>query len=135
MAKLEYFLVCESVSVDQTTNTISVFHVLEQINSPQFPFVLLRLTAVAHWNAEEGDMDRDFQVGIVITSPDGQLKKFEQNFRMIRPRHRTIANLMGFPLTQAGTMTIEVTLNGEHRATHTIDVRKDEASLLIASTH
>ena len=126
MPKIEYFVVCESVSIDQTTNTMSVFHVLEQINSPHFPIVLPRLTAVAHWNACEGDNDRDFQVGIIVTLPDGEPKEFSQNFRMIRPRHRTIANFIGLPVNGPGTMTIEMRLNGEHQAFHTIDVRTIE---------
>ncbi len=29
MPKLEYFLICESVSVDQDTNRLSLFNVLE----------------------------------------------------------------------------------------------------------
>jgi len=126
MPKLEYFIVADSISVDQTTNRMSVFHVLEEVHAPLFPIVIPRLAAVAHWNAEEGDVDRDFQVRIIITSPDDQPKEFNQNFRMVRPRHRTIANFMGLPVQGPGVMTIEIRLNGEHKASHTIDIRKIE---------
>ncbi len=127
MPKLEYFLVAESVSVDQTTNRISIFHILEEIHVAKFPFALPLLAAVAQWNAEDGDVDRDFQVGLVIKPPDGQPKEFSQNFRMIHPRLRTIMNLVGLPLTQPGTMTVEIKLNGDHKAYHTTDIRKIES--------
>ncbi len=127
MPSLEYFLVADSFSVDQTTNRLSIFHVLEEIHAPEFPIVIARLVAVAHWNAEEGDADRDFQIGFIIKSPDGERPEFTQNFRMIRPRHRTIAHFMGLPVPGPGVMTIEIRLNGKHEAVHTIDIRKIEA--------
>ena len=127
MLTLEYFVVAESVSVDQTTNTVSVFHILEEIHAPVFPFVLHRLVAVVHWNTESDDADRDFQVSVLIVFPDGQRKEFNQNFRMIRSRLRTIANFIGLQIPQPGTMTVEIRLNGVHKASHTIDIRKIEA--------
>jgi hypothetical protein len=127
MPKLEYFVVAESVSVDQTRNTMSVFHILEEIQAPGFPIVIPMLAAVVHWNAEAGDVDRDFQVGIIITFPDGQHKEFNQNFQMIRPRLRTIANFIAIEIPGPGTMTVEIKLNGDHKASHTIDIRKVEA--------
>jgi len=126
MPKLEYFVVAESVSVDQTTNRISVFHILEEIHAPKFPVVVPQLAAIVHWNAQDGDAERDFQVSVLITFPDGQHKEFNQNFRMIRPRLRTIANFMAIEIPGPGTMTIEIRLNGEYRASHTIDIRKIE---------
>ena len=127
MPTLEYFVVAESVSVDQTRNTMSVFHILEEIQAPVFPIVIPMLAAVAHWNAEDGDMECDFQASVLITFPDGQSKEFNQNFRMTRPRLRTIANFIWLQIPQPGTMTIEVRLNGKHEAFHTIDIRKIEA--------
>jgi len=126
MPKLEYFVVAESVSVDQTRNTMSVFHILEQIQAPGFPIVIPMLAAVAHWNAEDDDMECDSQASVLITFPDGQHKEFNQNFRMTRPRLRTIANFIGLQISQPGTLTIEVRLNGVHKASHTIDIRKIE---------
>ena len=126
MPKLEYFVVAQSVSVDQTTNTMSVFHILEEIQAPNFPVVIPQLTAVAHWNAEDGDADHDFQVSVLITFPDGQHKEFNQNFSMIRPRLRTIANFVGLEIPGPGTVTVEIRLNGNHKASHTIDTLKIE---------
>ncbi len=61
MPKLEYFLVAESVSVDQQTNRISFFNVVEQVNVPVFPFTIPQIVAVASWNTEEGDAKRTFR--------------------------------------------------------------------------
>lgn len=124
MPKLEYFVVAESVSVDQATNTMSVFHILEEIRAPLFPAVIPKLSAVAHWNAAPDELDQDFQVSVRISFPDGKLLPFTQNFRMARRRQRTIANFAGLPISQPGTLTIEVSLNGQHFADHTIEVFK-----------
>lgn len=126
MPELEYFVVAESVSVDQATNRISLFHVLEEIHSAGFPVVIPRVAVVAHWNAREGDLNTDFQMGVCITLAEDPAKDFNLNFRMVRPRQRTIANFVALEVTKPGTMTIELKLNGKHKAFHIVDVRKLE---------
>lgn len=127
MPTLEYFLVAESVSVDQTTNRISFFNVLEEAHTSKFPIVIPLLTAVAAWNEEEGDRDCDFQTTIIFPLPNGKNQELSQNFRMTRPRHRTIANVVGLSITQPGIVKLEIRLNGIHKAWHTIDIRKIES--------
>ncbi len=123
MPRLEYFLVAESVSVDQVTNRVSIFNVVEQVRITTFPCTLPNLVAVAMWEAEEGDADRDFQAGIVFSLPDGEkLPEFCQNFRIAARRHRTMAYIQGLPVKKTGTIRVNLSLNGDYIASHTIHI-------------
>lgn len=122
MAKLEYFLVAESVSVDQKTNRISFFNVVEQVNASKFPVTIPQIIAVAAWNAAEGDDEKDFQVTARMTRPGGKPKDFAHNFRMTAERTRSDLIFQGIELSCAGKLVVEMLLNGQHAATHTIDV-------------
>lgn len=130
MPHLEYFLVAESVSVDQVTNRVSIFNVVEEVTIPNFPCKLPNLVAVAMWEAKEGDADRDFQAGIVFSLPGGEkLDEFGQNFRIPGRRIRTMAYFQGLPVKEPGTIRVDLSLNGDPKASHTIDViaAKDQA--------
>ena len=127
MATLEYFIVAESVSVDQITNRVSIFNVLEEVHPPKLPFAISKLVAVCLWIAEEGDEDRDFQVAFTFTQPDDEKKVWYQNFRIPGRRHRTIATFDGIPLSRAGTLRLDVELNQEHKASHVVNIFDPEA--------
>ena len=123
MAQREYFLVAESVSVDQLSNRASLFHILEEIHLPKFPYSI-NMVAASLWNRECGDEDLDFQSKLRIVGPDGKIQEYPQNFKMPSPRLRTFIFVNGFIVTSAGTLTIELLLNDKHRATHRIDVQE-----------
>lgn len=122
MARLEYFLVAESVSVDQQTNRISFFNVVEQVSSSKFPATIPQIIAVAGWNTDEGDDKKDFQVTVRITSPGGEPKDFHLNFRMGAKRSRAILVFQGIKLAGPGKLVVELSLNDKHQAAHSIDV-------------
>lgn len=123
MARLEYFLVAESVSVDQQTNRISFFNVVEQVEAKEFPATIAQIIAVAAWNAEEGDDNEDFQAAVRITSPGGEQKNFQHNFRMPAKRSRVILTFQGIMLNSAGELLLDLSLNGKHAAKHSIEVK------------
>lgn len=123
MAALEYFLVAESVSVDQTTNRVSVFNVLEEIGAPQFPVLLPGCVAIALWNSVPDDAGKDFQVKLRITLPDDQSYEMTSNFVMKTDRHRSVQRIQGLPITATGVLRFDVLLNGEHQASHAVNVK------------
>jgi len=127
MLRLEYFVVAESHSVDQITNRVSIFNVLEEVQSPTFPVVIPQLVAVALWHAEAEDIERDFQSTVRLRTPDGALRPFEQNFTMVGPRLRTIALVVGLEIKEPGIMEIELLLNGKHVASHIVAVAQTES--------
>ena len=72
MPRLEYFIVCESTSVDAGNDSISLFHVLEDIFPDTFPYVLHRAEAVSLWNLDNEDRDTDFQA---TTFPANRIRR------------------------------------------------------------
>jgi hypothetical protein len=122
MARLELFVVSEGVSVDQFTNQLSLFSVLEEVTSPDFPFVLPSAAAISLWMKEAGDDDRDFQCMMRVLLPDGNRHELTTNFRFRGRRHRVIQRIQGVPVTEPGMLRFEVLLNGEYIASHEVDV-------------
>ncbi len=123
MAKLEYFIVCESTSVDAENNRISLFHVLEDIFPDGFPYVLPRIEAVSLWNLDPQDADTDFQVTLEVYlpgNPAGVL--IPMNLSKGVRRCRAAVALMNIPLDRSGELRFEVKLNGLRGATHIVSV-------------
>ncbi len=138
MARLEYFLVCESMSTDQETNRVSLFNVLEDIRfaspgemaAPSVQSVPVpQFVAVACWNQEPGDEGQDFQMTVRLHLP-GQAgqdeNEFSLNFKMDKPRHRLALRFQGLPKLQPGQLKFELLLSGKHVAWHTVNVHPAE---------
>ena len=123
MPQLEYFVICGDVSVDQATNRISLFNIVEEIVLPKFPGVTIPLVAVSSWNREPSNGDTDYQVILRVCTPNDE-KDFPMNFKMPKKRHRTFQYISGIPVIQAGELKFNLLLNGQHTASHTITVDK-----------
>lgn len=107
MAKLELFLVAEGVSVDQTTNSVSAFNVLETLPLKEGkPDVIPRCVAFSLWQMEPSDIGKDFQVMLRIHRPGAELEEFPSNVTASTSRHRVFTRIVGLPLEQAGTLKI-----------------------------
>jgi len=104
--------------------------VIEEVHALSFPHVIPQLVAVVHWNMEEVDMGQDFQVQLVASMGEESEKIYNQNFTATHPRHRTMLGFVGFPINAAGTHTIELKLNGAHKATHEIFAQVSVAPLI-----
>lgn len=122
MPRLEFFVVSKSVSVDASTNQISVFEILEELHISDFPAIFPSCVATTLWCREEGDENEDFQGRLVITTPSGEIKNIRLNFRVTAARHRLFHRVEGIPLTEAGILRFELILNEEHAAGHIVDV-------------
>jgi len=126
MARLEFFVVSEGVTVDKFTNQLSLFNILEGVASNNFPFVLPYFVAVSMWMMEDGDGERDFQVMLRVTMPNLAPQEFTTNFKFISRRHRVLQRIQGLPLNEPGVLRFEVLLNGQHAASHEVDVSRKE---------
>ncbi len=124
MARLEYFVVAESVSIDQLTNRVSIFNILERIQAPAFPLTFPKLMAVSLWEEDEIDSERQYQVVIRITLGGNELEHIRQNLNFPRRRLRTIAQIQNLEIPGPGRMEIELKLNDEHIAWHYVDVNE-----------
>ena len=127
MPSLEYFLVADSVSVDQFTNTVSVFHVIEQIRAPKFPVHIPRFACVSSLNIEEEGFGKDYQLTVNIKNPSGKYGEPNRiNFTAEKRRQRFIAHLVNFKIDGPGQLLFELLLNEDRIVSHTIDIIKAE---------
>ena len=136
MARLEFFVVAESVSVDQFTNQVSVFSILEEIRAEHFPIAISHCVGMSLWRSETGDFDQDFQAVLRVTSPGLPPRDVSTNFRFAPSglRMRVIQRVVGVRVEQEGDLVFELLLNGHHIAEHVITVQRAEPVDVIASS-
>jgi hypothetical protein len=127
MPQLEFFVVCEGVSLDARTGRLSLFDVLEEVGSTGLPAVLPRLVAVSTWNLELTEMGNEHQVGLIVHGPGGSehFKKFV-NFTAKSIRHRVIQEINHASFDVAGPWRLELTLDGKPEAHHLVHVHQVE---------
>jgi len=122
MLQLEYFVVAESVTIDQLTNQVSVFNIIDELRV-KLPLTLGRIVAVASWNAEEADKGNDYQVAVRVTGIGAQPKEpLRLNVSIEGRRCRTIMHMQGIQVDKPSRIVLDLSINDEHKATHTIDV-------------
>jgi hypothetical protein len=137
MPKLEYFLVCESVSIDKDTNRVSIFHVVEEfrpLQATENALVVTQLVAVCCWYEEADDAGKDFQTILRLCTPDGKERDFPMNFQMKSRRQRLLFQLQGVPPLSPGDLTFEVWLNGKRQASHIVTVHPPESVIGLGAT-
>jgi hypothetical protein len=131
MPKLEYFLLCESISVDQETNRVSLFNVLEDLHLAKPPtegeskpaFILNQFVAVAVFNRQPEDSDQEFEACLKYNLPDGAYKEHKLKFKMERNRQRIVMRFVGMPpVGKDGLLSFDLSVNGNHSGTHTIQL-------------
>jgi hypothetical protein len=123
MPHLEYFVACETISIDQSTNRVSLFNIMEELGAGTLPSLIPALTLIAAWDLDPSEMGQDFGVTFRVHSPNGEQRDFQSNFTATRSRQRTFLALQGLPIEALGPLRFEVLMNGERRATHNVTIR------------
>ena len=132
MPSLEYFVVASSYSIDQYTDRVSIFEVMETFKPCMFPAFVSRMALVSVWNLEQEELDGDFQVLARIFPPgQDEPESYPMNFKGTTLRQRLLFNVGNLCLKQAGCLKIELLLNGETKAHHHIDVQAADPNALL----
>lgn len=110
MPRLLFLAASLSTSVDQRTNQLSLFHLVEQFNPDRFPAVLPYFEVVCLWQRESGDDIYKFEQRVRMLSPGGvdEVANFQIEFPMERMRHRAIVGFAGIKVEEPGFYEIEV---------------------------
>lgn len=121
MPSLEFFLVAQSLAVDQQSNRLSIFDVLDTFQPRSLPAVFPRLVAVSAWLLEPDDKDQDFQatLRVVFEGPQSPLE-FAQNFQGTGTGQRVVHQLVGLQIAAPGRISFEIVLNGHAFARHRV---------------
>lgn len=129
MPRLDLLVVSESISIDQSTNQLSIFGVLEQVNGSGFPLIIPALVLTAVWMPDAGDELRDWQMTTRVRTPRGAQHEITTNFRFgPGRRHRVMQRAMGLPIDGAGRVVFDVLLNGELKGSYVVDAILEEAT-------
>jgi len=102
-------LCCESVVVDQFTNRVSIFNLLEEVITPTLPVGIFVVANFALWEREPGEADS--RASLIVRMNTNQLTQlpFEIAFQD-KSRCRTIVGLSGIVLNEVGQLTFEITV-------------------------
>ena len=135
MPEREFFAVAESLSVDQTTNRLSLFNILEEIQVIKLPpgvvAVPPQFVAVSSWNMAPEDSGKQFRVGLKFKI-DGRdhVELGSVEFATIRRRQRVFLAVIGFPVQIEAPcdLRFEVYLDGNYKASHLISATLADSS-------
>lgn len=127
MPKLEFFVVSDSMAVDQSTNKVSILEILENVSFQENALnQISRCVAFSLWKMEPEDQGKDFQVLLRIHLPwEKSPRDSTVNFTATSVRQRVFTWVRGIPLQHPGELRFEVLLNGHHAAEHLISVVKE----------
>ncbi len=122
MPRLEFFVVALAASVDQFSNRVSVFEIIESLSPRQFPAYISRLVAVSSWDMNESDRGQDFQVTLLVKRPKvaSPERAFNVNFTAEGEGQNSFHKLAGIPLEGEGLLEFELRLDGKHIASHRV---------------
>ena len=104
------FLVCaQSAVIDQQTNALSVFNILQELNSPSFPFAIAGFTVASFFMREPTELEDPTNVRLQIHLQGKQLANFDMALQFQGRRSlRHIANVQGLIFTEPGELRVSV---------------------------
>lgn len=118
------FISANSVSVDQQRNTLSIFHIIEELSSPAFPFALPSFFVAALFS-RTGEEPNVAEGAEIVISHDGReilRHALTLNFQG-RLRLRTVVEVGGLAVAGSGTLLITAIREGRDMASWPIIIR------------
>lgn len=122
--EVRLFICSESFALDAARNSLSLFHILEEINSPVFPVALPQMSVVAMFVREEEEPNEP-QVRLRIQL-DGQelfLGPMGVNFQG-HLRTRSLGNIQALVLPRPGRLSVSVEQNDHALASWLVAVNQ-----------
>lgn len=117
-----WFLVCaDSAAVDIRTNSLSVFHLVEDINVPAFPFALARIVVAGLFSRATGEPETFDGLEMLVDMSGKELYRgpLALNFQG-RMRSRMIAELQGMVLEGPGELRFTIVRGAEELGRWTV---------------
>lgn len=118
------FAACYSAAVDMRLNTISLFHVIEEMSSPAFPFAIpnFTLAGILGRTADEANTQEGAEVVFIYEGQELLRHPTPVNFQG-RLRLRLIVEVGGLSLAGPGTLMVSLRHNETQIASWPIIVR------------
>ena len=128
-------LICaEGIVIDQKSNNVSAFNILEQLNFESLPVVFPKIEVLSVFERDEGD-PQEYPVSIRITIAGSEIlnQTVAHNFRD-KKRSRNMFTVGGLPITQPGTLKISVCKGNESLISYTVEVTVPKKAAVKSST-
>ena len=122
MLKVKYFLCSDSAAIDSRRNTLSIFHIAENMYVPVFPFLMQRISILA---SIERTLDEPSLMEATITAMQGDSEIFSGplsvNF-VQQLSTRVVVEVGGVVVPQPGRLTFTLRKAGEAIASYDFSV-------------
>src|SRR6266850_3708579 len=98
------FLCAHSSALDSRKNSISIFHVLEEVHAPAYPVVLAGMSVVSLLELDEGEpMNPEIELRIFLGDQQLFAGPFQANFQ-VRRKARALAEFNGLVIPAPGVL-------------------------------
>lgn len=126
--KLNYNLIAQHISVDQNTNNISAFNILDEIVVSSIDEELVDFCIVNAFEVSKRDKDREFILKTQIDIPQEGSKTFSMSLTPSTSKnsHRVFQTVARIPIISTGVVKIRCFLDGKLIASRNIPITLDE---------
>ena len=132
--KSVYMLCADGIVIDRRTNNVSLFNVMEELNSVGFPLLINKLYAICLMNREAHDEDTT-EARFEFKLDNKVLLKANTNINF-QQKHRTrvVLEVSGLILPVPGTLKVSLLREGEVIAFNEIEINKIEKTSTVSKT-
>jgi len=132
--KSVYMLCAEGVVVDRRTNNVSIFNMMEEINSMGFPLLINKLYAVCLINREANDEDTteanfEFKLDNKVLLNANTSINFQN-----RQKTRAVLEVSGLVIPVPGILKVSLLKDGDVISFNEIVINKIDKTSTVAAT-
>ncbi|HNY50593.1 MAG TPA: hypothetical protein PLV50_01385 [Smithella sp.] len=129
-----YLLCADGIVIDRRTNNVSLFNVVEEINSVGFPLLINKLYAICLMNREVHDEDMtdahfEFKLDNKVLLKANTSINFQQ-----KQRTRVVLEVSGLVIPVPGTLKVSLLRDGEVIACNEIEIHKIDKTSTVSKT-
>ncbi len=104
--QVKLFICSSSSALDARTNSISVFHILEEIHAPAYPIVIPGMSVIALLDLDDGEpIDQEIELRFYLGDQQLFAVPFQTDFQ-VRRKARALADLNGLVVPAPGILRI-----------------------------
>ena len=123
MITVRSFLVCDSAAVDARFQTFSAFHIMEQVQSASFPFLIPRMCIVVTLDRDDANDTASPLISVRATL--GEQEVFTSPMQLVfdeRNIARTVADIYNLPIIAPGNLRLGLTVEGQELSAWKIQI-------------
>lgn len=122
MIRAKLLLCAEGIVIDQRSNNVSAFEILEQLNPPSLPIVHPKMVVLSVLERDEGDPDKvPVTIRFSIAGSEIVNQIITHNFHD-KKRSRNMFTVGGLPISQPGILEISMYRDDKKLMSYRVEV-------------